>query len=61
MKNKIKAMLPVAGKVLAIAAAAGAVIWGIWALFHLSWQSSEEVVSGIVYDAHFNDWPAQPR
>ena len=39
-------------------AVAGAVIWGIWALLHLSWQADEEVVSGIVYDAHFDDWPA---
>lgn len=58
MKNKIKAVLPVAVNGLIIVAIASAVIWGIWALFHLSWQSSEEVVSGIVYDAHFNDWPA---
>lgn len=43
---------------VALIAIAGAVIWSIWALAHLSWQSSEEVVSGIVYDARFNDWPA---
>lgn len=40
------------------AAIAGAVILGVWALWHLSWKTSEDVVSGIVYDAHFDDWPA---
>lgn len=40
------------------AAIAGAVILGVWALCHLSWKFSEDVVSGIVYDAHFDDWPA---
>lgn len=54
MKNEVK----VVATVLIFVAVIGAVIWGIWALFHLSWQASEEVVSGIVYDAHFNDWPA---
>ena len=39
------------------AAIAGAVILGVWALWHLSWKTSEDVVSGIVYDAHFDDWP----
>ncbi len=58
MKNKFKAMLSVAAIVLIFVAIAGVVIWGLWALFHLSWQASEEVVSGIVYDAHFDDWPA---
>lgn len=62
MKNKIYNILPSVIAVLITAlifvAIAGAVIWGFWALFHLSWQASEEVVSGIVYDAHFNDWPA---
>ena len=47
MKNKI-----LTGLIFA------AVILGIWALSHLSWKSSEDVVSGIVYDAHFDDWPA---
>lgn len=45
------------GTVLICVAIAGAVIWGVWALCHFSWQASEEVVSGIVYDAHFDDWP----
>lgn len=45
--------------IVASIAIIGFVIWGVWALFHLSWQSSEEVVSGIIYDAHFNDWPAE--
>lgn len=45
--------------IVASIAIIGFIIWGVWALFHLSWQSSEEVVSGIVYDAHFNDWPAE--
>lgn len=61
MKNKIYDILPSVIAVLITAlicvAIAGAVIWGIWALCHLSWKSSEEVVSGIVYDAHFDDWP----
>lgn len=47
MMNKIK-----------FAAIAAAVILGVWALCHLSWKFSEDVVSGIVYDAHFDDWPA---
>lgn len=62
MRNKIYDILPSVIAVLITAliciAIAGAVIWGIWALCHLSWKSSEEVVSGIVYDAHFDDWPA---
>ncbi len=58
MKNKIEAVLPAVATVLIVIAVAGAVIWGVWALSHLSWQASEEVVSGIVYDAHFDDWPA---
>lgn len=47
MKNKI-----LTGLIFA------AVILGVWALCHLSWKASEDVVSGIVYDAHFDDWPA---
>lgn len=43
---------------VAVIAAFGVIIWGIWALLHFSMQLSEEVVSGIVYDAHFDDWPA---
>lgn len=58
MRDKIRGISIVAAEVLIFAAIAGAVIWGIWALFHLSWQASEAVVSGIVYDAHFDDWPA---
>ena len=58
MKNKTYDILPAVGTVLIFATIAGAVIWGIWALCHLSWQADEEVVSGIVYDAHFDDWPA---
>lgn len=58
MKNKVKAVLPAVATILIAAAIVGAVIWVVWALFHLSWQASEEVVSGIVYDAHFDDWPA---
>ena len=61
MKNKIYGILPSVIAVLITAlicvAIAGAVIWGFWALFHFSWKASEEVVSGIVYDAHFDDWP----
>lgn len=26
-------------------------------LAHLSWQMSEDVVSGIIYDASFDEWP----
>lgn len=52
----------VSGSVLltavAVIVAFGVIIWGIWALLHFSMQLSEEVVSGIVYDAHFDDWPA---
>lgn len=43
---------------VALIAIVGAIIWAVWAMFHFSWQASEEVVSGIVYDAHFDDWPA---
>lgn len=43
---------------VAVIVAFGVIIWGVWALFHFSMQLSEEVVSGIVYDAHFDDWPA---
>lgn len=55
MKNNM-----VSGLLTVIAALAiiGAIICAFWAVFHFSWQSSEEVVSGIVYDAHFDDWPA---
>lgn len=44
--------------VVGLLAILGAIILVFWALFHFSWQASEEVVSGIVYDAHFDDWPA---
>lgn len=57
MKDTIKAILPVAITGLILVAIAGAVIWGVWALFHLDWKMSEEVVSGIVYNARFDDWP----
>lgn len=57
MKSKIEAMFSVAGTGLILVAIAGAVIWGVWALLHLSWKMSEEVVGGIVYDATFDDWP----
>ena len=54
MKNKKgSVLLEIAGYIVII----GAIIFGVWALFHLSWKASEEVVSGIVYDAHFDDWP----
>lgn len=46
------------GSILITVAVGIVVIGFFWALFHFSWQSSEEVVSGIVYDAHFNKWPA---
>lgn len=56
MKNKRgSVLLEIAGYIVII----GAIIFGVWALAHISWQSSEEVVSGIVYDAHFNDWPTE--
>lgn len=58
MKNKTYDILPAVGTALIFATIAGAVIWGFWALCHLSWQASEEVVSGIVYNAQFDDWPA---
>lgn len=47
------------GIVIGIAVIGGAILAfkTINALFRISWQASEEVVSGIVYDAHFNDWP----
>lgn len=55
MKNKKgSVLLEIAGYIVII----GAIIFGVWALAHLSWKASEEVVSGIVYDARFNDWPA---
>lgn len=45
--------------IIGIAVISGAILAfkAINALFRISWQASEEVVSGIVYDAHFNDWP----
>ena len=56
MKNKRgSVLLEIAGYIVII----GAIIFGVWALAHISWQSSEEVVSGIVYDAHFNDWSTE--
>ena len=57
MKNTIVAILPVAITCLTLVAIAGAVICGVWVLFHVDWKMSEEVVSGIVYDATFDDWP----
>lgn len=42
---------------ISIILVAGATILGLWALPHLSWKMSEEVVSGIVYNARFDDWP----
>ena len=58
VKNKTTLKGSLLLSLVALIAIVGAVIWGVWALFHFSWQASEEVVSGIVYDAHFDDWPA---
>lgn len=57
MKSKIEAMFSIAITGMILLAIAGAVIWGVWALFHLGWKTSEDVVSGIVYNARFDDWP----
>lgn len=45
--------------IVACIAIIGLIVWGVWALAHFSMQLSEEVVSGIVYNAQFNDWPAE--
>lgn len=37
----------------------GLIAWGVWALAHFSWKTGEDVVSGIIYNAQFNDWPAE--
>lgn len=57
-KNIVSGLLTVIAALAIIGAIIGAIICAFWAVFHFSWQSSEEVVSGIVYDAHFDDWPA---
>lgn len=58
MKNKTAIVGSLLLTLVVLIAIVGAIIWGVWALFHFSWQASEEVVSGIVYDARFDDWPA---
>lgn len=57
MKSKNEALFSIAITGMILLAIAGAVIWGVWALFHLDWKTSEDVVSGIVYNARFDDWP----
>ena len=37
----------------------GLIAWGVWALAHFSWKTGEDVVSGIIYNAQFNDWPTE--
>lgn len=32
-------------------------IFGVYKLLNMSWQAKEQVVSGIVYDASFDEWP----
>lgn len=58
MKNKTTLKGSLLLSLVARIAIIGAIIWVVWAVFHFSMQLSEEVVSGIVYDAHFDDWPA---
>ncbi len=48
-------LLEVAGCIVIV----GVIIWGIWALAHFSWKTGEDIVSGIIYNAQFNDWPAE--
>lgn len=45
--------------IVACIAGIGLIAWGIWALAHFSWKTGEDVVSGIIYNAQFNDWPAE--
>lgn len=45
--------------IVASIAIIGFIIWGVWALAHFSWKTGEDVVSGIIYNAQFNDWPAE--
>lgn len=59
MKNKTTLKGSLLLSLVALIAIIGAIIWVVWAVFHFSWQASEEVVSGIVYDAHFDDWPGR--
>lgn len=55
MKNKkVSILLEVAGCIVTI----GAIIFVVWALAHLSWKNGEDIVSGIIYNAQFNDFPA---
>lgn len=55
MKNKNGSiLLEIAGGIVI----AGVVVWGIWALAHLSWKNGEDVVSGIAYNVRFDSWPA---
>ena len=58
MRNKTATVGSLLLMLVALIAIIGAIIWVVWAVFHFSMQLSEEVVSGIVYDAHFDDWPA---
>lgn len=58
MKTKFKSIAVVAIKVFAIIGGSILAYIAFNALFRISWQASEEVVSGIVYDAHFDDWPS---
>jgi hypothetical protein len=54
MKNNMVSGLLTVVSALAIV---GGVAWGIWALAHFSWKTGEDIVSGIIYNAQFNDWP----
>ena len=56
MKNNMVSGLLTVVSALAIV---GGVAWGIWALAHFSWKTGEDIVSGIIYNAQFNDWPAE--
>lgn len=57
MKDKLLESIAVIVSILFVAAPIALVIQGIWFLAHLRVHLSEDVVSGIVYNASFDEWP----
>lgn len=57
MKLAHKPTMEVSGSILLLLVIIIAVAGVVWASLYFSMQLSEEVVSGIVYDAHFDTWP----
>lgn len=55
-KTAVEAIIDISEAFIVIAMIIAGV-FGVYKLLNMSWQSKEQVVSGIVYDASFDEWP----